>query len=44
MVPPTIPELVARAGKLPFLCDHLALADGAQGAYARLRDFRLESV
>ncbi|TXD06196.1 EAL domain-containing protein [Burkholderia pseudomallei] len=44
MVPPTIPELVAHAGKLPFLCDHLALADGAQGAYARLRDLRLESV
>ncbi len=28
MIPPTIPELVARAGQLPYLRDHLALADG----------------
>ncbi|AOK28926.1 diguanylate phosphodiesterase [Burkholderia singularis] len=46
MVPPTIAELVARAGKLPFLREHLALDDDAHGAhaYAQLRDARLESA
>jgi hypothetical protein len=28
MIPPTIPELVSRAGQLPYLREHLALAEG----------------
>jgi EAL domain-containing protein (putative c-di-GMP-specific phosphodiesterase class I) len=44
MIPPTIPELVARAGALPFLREHLALDDGARAACARLRGLTLDSA
>ncbi|WP_179401975.1 EAL domain-containing protein [Burkholderia guangdongensis] len=43
MLPPTIPELVARAGQLPFLQDHVAL-DASGAACARLPDLTLGSA
>jgi EAL domain-containing protein (putative c-di-GMP-specific phosphodiesterase class I) len=43
MLPPTIPELVARAGQLPFLQDHVAL-DASGAACARLTDLTLGSA
>ncbi|WP_322066980.1 EAL domain-containing protein [Burkholderia ubonensis] len=43
MIPPTIPELVSRAGQLPFLRDHVALAEGGT-ACAHLPELTLNSA
>src|SRR5579875_2530931 len=43
MIPPTIPELVARAGQLPYLREHVALADDGT-ACARLPERTLGST
>lgn len=43
MIPPTIPELVARAGQLPYLRDHLAL-DSTGAACAHLPGLTLGSA
>ncbi|PXW23726.1 EAL domain-containing protein [Paraburkholderia caballeronis] len=37
MIPPTIPELVARAAEHPFLGEHLAMGTGARAAQAVAR-------
>ena len=46
MIPPTIPDLVARASGHPFLGKHLTMARGAHGdvALARFTDFELTSA
>lgn len=43
MIPPTIPELVARAGQLPYLRDHIALAENGT-ACAHLPELTLGSA
>ena len=42
MIPPTIPELVARAADHPFLGEHLAMGTGARRALAIARHGSLE--
>ncbi|WP_186275848.1 EAL domain-containing protein [Burkholderia gladioli] len=44
MIPPTIPELVDRAGKLPYLREHIALAAEGELAVARLHELTLGSA
>ncbi|MCM3118889.1 hypothetical protein M3610_27520, partial [Neobacillus sp. MER 74] len=43
MIPPTSPELVSRAGQLPYLREHLALAEGGT-ACANLPERTLASA
>ncbi len=44
MIAPTIPELVERAGTLPYLREHVALAPGGDAAIASLPDLILGST
>ncbi|KAF1012117.1 MAG: EAL domain-containing protein [Burkholderia sp.] len=44
MIPPTIPKLVDRAGTLPYLREHIALAPEGELAVARLHELTLGSA